>query len=99
MFSNFSHRTKLISGGFFCLFFLKVWKDEYLTWDENEYGGVDALSFPADYIWTPSVECYSKYDVLLYYRPPTELQESNIFIDDCASVNHSVHRGGGRMWP
>ena len=36
-----------------------LWKDEYLTWDPQVWGGVDTIRVPIDDIWKPDVLLYN----------------------------------------
>ena len=36
------------------------WADVYLTWDKDEYGGVDHLYIPAEDLWKPDIVLYNK---------------------------------------
>lgn len=38
------------------------WKDQKLTWDPKNYGGVDVLYVPADLIWNPDIVLYNNAD-------------------------------------
>ncbi|CAL8302599.1 unnamed protein product [Arctogadus glacialis] len=40
------------------------WTDAYLTWNPDNYPGVQNLRFPSDQIWTP--------DILLYNRSESD---------------------------
>ena len=37
-----------------CLWFQR-WKDEYLTWNPSDYGGVTDIWIPAIHIWVPDI--------------------------------------------
>jgi nicotinic acetylcholine receptor len=39
---------------------MKVWKDVWLTWNREHYGGVDKLYVPAESIWLPDVVLENK---------------------------------------
>ncbi|OCU00090.1 neuronal acetylcholine receptor subunit alpha-7 [Xenopus laevis] len=39
-----------------------TWNDFYLTWDQNEFPGVQTLRFPADHIWVPDILLYNSAD-------------------------------------
>ncbi|CAN7980015.1 unnamed protein product [Ixodes pacificus] len=40
----------------------QYWYDYKLTWDPNEYGGVDMLHVPSDHIWRPDIVLYNNAD-------------------------------------
>lgn len=42
------------------MFLSQYWTDIYLTWNPENYPGVQNLRFPSDQVWTP--------DILLYNR-------------------------------
>ncbi|GFV97651.1 neuronal acetylcholine receptor subunit beta-3 [Trichonephila clavipes] len=35
------------------------WNDQYLTWNPEEYGGLDQLSLPAAEVWRPDLSVYT----------------------------------------
>jgi len=35
------------------------WKDVMLTWDKDDFGGVDKVRVPAHRIWTPDIVLYN----------------------------------------
>ena len=37
------------------------WVDEYLAWDEDNYGGLKSLEIDVDQIWSPSVTLLTRY--------------------------------------
>lgn len=40
----------------------QYWHDYKLTWDPDEYGGVDMLHVPSDHIWRPDIVLYNNAD-------------------------------------
>merc|ERR1719158_1718144 len=36
------------------------WKDPFLSWDEDEYGGVHDVRLETEEIWLPDIECYNQ---------------------------------------
>ncbi|ELU13619.1 hypothetical protein CAPTEDRAFT_204062 [Capitella teleta] len=36
-----------------------IWRDEFLTWDPDEYGGLKHTRLPAHRIWTPDIVLYN----------------------------------------
>ncbi|XP_077992602.1 neuronal acetylcholine receptor subunit alpha-10-like [Glandiceps talaboti] len=46
-----------------------IWKDEYMTWDEETYGGITNFKVPAERLWLPDVYFYqnaaTKYESFL----------------------------------
>ncbi|XP_066297379.1 neuronal acetylcholine receptor subunit alpha-10-like [Branchiostoma lanceolatum] len=38
------------------------WKDEYLAWNETEYGGISSIMFPSREIWIPDIYLYNNVD-------------------------------------
>ncbi|CAG0894178.1 unnamed protein product [Darwinula stevensoni] len=38
------------------------WIDYKLSWDPNEYGGVQMLYVPSEHIWLPDIVLYNKYE-------------------------------------
>ena len=34
---------------------IQRWMDEYLVWEQSDYGGVDMIWIPAMQIWTPDI--------------------------------------------
>ena len=39
-----------------------MWKDEHLSWNKTEYGGVNQLHFSDDELWRPDIMLYNKYE-------------------------------------
>ncbi|ELU13536.1 hypothetical protein CAPTEDRAFT_24483, partial [Capitella teleta] len=37
-----------------------LWTDEYLNWNESEYGGIKSIRFRDDQIWHPDIHLYNK---------------------------------------
>jgi len=46
---------------------VQSWKDPQLTWDPDSYQGLSEIRLPIEYVWTPSIVLYNKYD-RLYMR-------------------------------
>jgi nicotinic acetylcholine receptor len=41
---------------FTCLLAIRQkWKDEYLTWDPEEFDGLSQIRLPANQVWTPDL--------------------------------------------
>jgi len=38
----------------------QLWHDYKLTWNPEEYGGVDILHVPSRHIWLPDIVLYNK---------------------------------------
>ena len=36
------------------------WRDELLTWDPDEFGGIKMIRIPCDKIWLPDIVLYNK---------------------------------------
>ena len=36
------------------------WRDELLTWDPEEFGGITMIRIPCDKIWLPDIVLYNK---------------------------------------
>lgn len=41
-------------------FVSQEWKDELLTWDPNEFGGLKIMRMPCERIWLPDIVLYNK---------------------------------------
>ncbi|XP_032908233.1 neuronal acetylcholine receptor subunit alpha-10 isoform X3 [Catharus ustulatus] len=41
----------------------QTWLDAHLTWDKDEYGGIDSIRIPSSYVWRPDIILYNKVDV------------------------------------
>jgi len=39
------------------------WKDEYLVWDEQKYGGLDDMRLSTNSIWVPDIEPYNMVNI------------------------------------
>ena len=39
---------------------LQEWKDELLTWDPNDFGGLKIMRMPCERIWLPDIVLYNK---------------------------------------
>ncbi|XP_066430883.1 neuronal acetylcholine receptor subunit alpha-9 [Eleutherodactylus coqui] len=38
------------------------WYDAYLTWDKDEYDGLDSIRIPSNMVWRPDIVLYNKAD-------------------------------------
>jgi len=38
------------------------WKDDYLAWKPEDYGGIEHIIMPPSYIWTPDIELYNRQE-------------------------------------
>ncbi|KAJ3588009.1 hypothetical protein NHX12_011603, partial [Muraenolepis orangiensis] len=56
------------------------WTDAYLTWNPENYPGVQNLRFPSDQIWTPDILLYNRSGDVFEYIPPGILK-STCYID------------------
>lgn len=77
------------------IFLLQRWKDEYLTWDERDYGKIATIDESASSIWTPQISLYNSditygmvdchdVDCLIYSKG-----EANVAcVDPCRFVGH-----------
>ena len=43
---------------FVCIF--KEWKDHSLSWNKDDYGGIESIHIPAAMIWRPDILLYNK---------------------------------------
>ncbi|XP_025091482.1 neuronal acetylcholine receptor subunit alpha-6-like [Pomacea canaliculata] len=66
------------------------WRDEFLTWDPAQYGGVDKMELPADRVWLPPcfVQCLTVVNSVCEKRAVRE--------DDFSLV--VVHSTGDVRW-
>ena len=39
----------------------KIWYDQSLRWNPNDYGGIKNLQLPAASIWTPEIVLFNKW--------------------------------------
>ena len=47
---------------FTCLLAIRQkWKDEYLVWNPEEYGGLATIRVPANQLWTPDLVISNLY--------------------------------------
>uniref|UniRef100_X2B807 Neurotransmitter-gated ion-channel ligand-binding domain-containing protein n=1 Tax=Capitella teleta TaxID=283909 RepID=X2B807_CAPTE len=37
------------------------WKDDYLTWDPDNFNGIQRTRLPATQIWTPDIVLFNRY--------------------------------------
>ncbi|KAK0147022.1 Neuronal acetylcholine receptor subunit alpha-7 [Merluccius polli] len=47
------------------------WTDAYLTWNPENYPGVQNLRFPSDQIWTPDILLYNRSESDTHHHPVT----------------------------
>ncbi|NWX94774.1 ACH10 protein, partial [Nothoprocta pentlandii] len=40
----------------------QVWRDAFLAWDKDAYGGIDSIRVPSSYVWRPDIVLYNKAD-------------------------------------
>ena len=45
----------------FVLLFPQEWSDYKLTWNPDDFGGVETLHVPSEHIWLPDIVLYNKY--------------------------------------
>ncbi|XP_036241704.1 neuronal acetylcholine receptor subunit alpha-10 isoform X2 [Molothrus ater] len=39
-----------------------TWLDAHLTWDKDEFGGIDSIRIPSSYVWRPDIILYNNAD-------------------------------------
>ncbi|XP_069487869.1 neuronal acetylcholine receptor subunit alpha-9 [Ambystoma mexicanum] len=44
------------------LWIRQSWYDAYLTWDKDEYDGLDSIRIPGNMVWRPDIVLYNKAD-------------------------------------
>ncbi|XP_061106086.1 neuronal acetylcholine receptor subunit alpha-9-like [Conger conger] len=44
------------------LWIRQVWLDAFLTWDKNDYDGLDTIRIPSSYVWKPDIVLYNNAD-------------------------------------
>ncbi|XP_055981588.1 neuronal acetylcholine receptor subunit alpha-9 [Sorex fumeus] len=44
------------------LWIRQIWHDAYLTWDREQYDGLDSIRIPSDLVWRPDIVLYNKAD-------------------------------------
>lgn len=54
--TNSTERTKFLLIDFW----LQVWNDYQLQWDEADYGGIAVLRLPPDKVWKPDIVLFNK---------------------------------------
>uniref|UniRef100_A0A5K4F9M3 Neuronal acetylcholine receptor subunit alpha-7 n=1 Tax=Schistosoma mansoni TaxID=6183 RepID=A0A5K4F9M3_SCHMA len=54
------------------------WTDHNLIWNPNEYGGIDSVTIPVEYLWIPDISLYNYADERLNERRPCD---ARIFSD------------------
>jgi len=42
------------------LWIRQVWVDKYLTWNKDNYDGLDTIRIPGSYVWRPDIVLYNK---------------------------------------
>lgn len=42
------------------LWVLQCWRDEFLWWDPANYGGVESVVLPEEYVWLPDMNLENK---------------------------------------
>ncbi|CAH8513261.1 unnamed protein product [Schistosoma bovis] len=57
---------------------LYKWIDHNLIWNPNEYGGIDSVTIPVEYLWIPDISLYNYADERLNERRPCD---ARIFSD------------------
>lgn len=50
----------LINTNLMFILFFKYWYDYKLTWNPEEYGGVEGLHVPSEHVWRPDIVLYNK---------------------------------------
>ncbi|XP_027557657.1 neuronal acetylcholine receptor subunit alpha-10 [Neopelma chrysocephalum] len=40
----------------------QAWLDAHLTWDKDDYGGIDSIRIPSSYVWRPDIILYNNAD-------------------------------------
>uniref|UniRef100_A0A3Q1FL82 Cholinergic receptor, nicotinic, alpha 10a n=1 Tax=Acanthochromis polyacanthus TaxID=80966 RepID=A0A3Q1FL82_9TELE len=44
------------------LWIRQVWVDAHLTWDKDDYDGLDTIRIPSSYVWRPDIVLYNNAD-------------------------------------
>ncbi|XP_036411722.1 neuronal acetylcholine receptor subunit alpha-10-like [Colossoma macropomum] len=44
------------------LWIRQVWNDAYLTWNKDDYDGLDTIRIPGSYVWRPDIVLYNNAD-------------------------------------
>uniref|UniRef100_A0A8C5S3U7 Neuronal acetylcholine receptor subunit alpha-10 n=1 Tax=Laticauda laticaudata TaxID=8630 RepID=A0A8C5S3U7_LATLA len=44
------------------LWIRQVWVDAYLSWDKEDYSGIDSIQIPSSYVWRPDIVLYNNAD-------------------------------------
>ena len=60
------------------------WKDDYLSWDPADYGGIDYYFFPQDDVWKPDIALKNSVEK---YKPL-----------GVSALNVKVHSTGNVEW-
>lgn len=55
------HFIHIVVGGI-----TQEWKDELLTWDPSDFGGLKIIRMPCERIWLPDIVLYNKWTILYY---------------------------------
>lgn len=42
------------------LWIRQVWRDAYLTWEKEDYDGLDTIRIPSSYVWRPDIVLYNR---------------------------------------
>ncbi|XP_041089238.1 neuronal acetylcholine receptor subunit alpha-10-like [Polyodon spathula] len=42
------------------LWIRQVWFDAYLSWNKDDYDGLDTIRIPSSYVWRPDIVLYNK---------------------------------------
>ncbi|NXC30725.1 ACH10 protein, partial [Campylorhamphus procurvoides] len=40
----------------------QAWQDAHLTWDKDDYDGIDSIRIPSSYVWRPDIILYNNAD-------------------------------------
>lgn len=43
------------------LWIRQIWHDAYLTWDREQYDGLDSIRIPSELVWRPDIILYNKW--------------------------------------
>ena len=57
-----------------------MWRDEMLSWDPTQYGGISQIYLPADQIWRPDITLYNEYD-LVNHKHVNNIKSMNTFTE------------------
>uniref|UniRef100_A0A671TDZ7 Cholinergic receptor, nicotinic, alpha 10a n=1 Tax=Sinocyclocheilus anshuiensis TaxID=1608454 RepID=A0A671TDZ7_9TELE len=56
---DMDERNQILSA---YLWIRQVWIDKYLTWDKDNYDGLDTIRIPGSYVWRPDIVLYNSAD-------------------------------------